>query len=530
MPLLQEILKSRFGYDAFRPKQESICRAVAEGCDALVVMPTGAGKSLCYQIPGLARRGTTLVISPLVALIEDQVHRLKERGIRAERIHSGRTREESRDAFRLYLKQDLEFLFIAPERLAVPGFSEMLKKHPPSLIAIDEAHCISQWGHDFRPDYRLVGERLEGLKTPLIALTATATEQVQEDICKQLRLRDPKLFIYGFRRDNLAIRAVEANPSEREAYILETLKRKDRLPAIIYTLTRKKAEELATLLKRHFRSEAYHAGLPAAEREKVQQLFLNDELDVIVATVAFGMGIDKANIRTVIHAALPGTVEGYYQEIGRAGRDGKRSEALLLYSYADMKTHEYFVEQDQDEALKKRRTKQLERIQMYAEGHKCRMLTLIKHFGDATDSSIACGICDRCTSFESTRVLDEIERGVAVQVLASLNTRDGQAMGRLFEEASTEDRRVTRPGFERVLSALNKARLLDLSQEKFELEGRTIAYRKVNLLAKGRKAKGADVAAIEIDGPQMGKAVAVKARKPRARKKRDSLKSSYSPR
>ena len=342
---LHRLLKERFGFDAFRASQEKVCRAVTDGKDVLLVMPTGAGKSVCYQVPGIARSGTTLVISPLVALIEDQVAKLQSLSFSAERIHSGRDRESSRAVCQRYLVGELDFLFIAPERLSVPGFPEFLRRRLPTLIAIDEAHCISQWGHDFRPDYRLLGERLKELRpTPVIALTATATPIVQEDICRQLGLTDEERVIQGFRRTNIAIEVAELPPSDRPDAILSLLKKPGRVPAIVYVPTRKKAEELTETLSETLKVGSYHAGMSSQARENVQSRFLAGDLDVMVATVAFGMGIDKPNIRTVVHAAMPGSVEGYYQEIGRAGRDGLPSEAYLLHSFADQKTHEFFFD------------------------------------------------------------------------------------------------------------------------------------------------------------------------------------------
>ena len=344
---LAEILESGFGFDSFRPNQEAVCTAAVEGRDVLLVMPTGSGKSLCYQLPGIARGGTTLVISPLVALMEDQVAKLKERGFAVECIHSGRDRATSRQACVAYLAGRLQFLFIAPERMRVAGFPEMLAKRKPSLIAIDEAHCISQWGHDFRPDYRMLGQYLPLLRpAPVIALTATATPLVQKDICEQLKLQDAAQFVHGFRRDNIAIEVVEAAPPERLSRIAEVLADPARRPAIVYTPTRKQAEEVAGELMRTFAASAYHAGLDAEHRRKVQQEFLADKIEVMIATIAFGMGIDKPNVRTVIHTALPGSLEGYYQEIGRAGRDGLPSRALLMQSYADRHTHDFFLQRD----------------------------------------------------------------------------------------------------------------------------------------------------------------------------------------
>lgn len=344
---LAQTLRSRFGFAAFRPHQEGVCEAVVGGRDVLLVMPTGAGKSLCYQLPGIARGKTTLVISPLIALMEDQVAKLRAQGFRAERIHSGRERAESRETCFAYLEGKLDFLFIAPERLAVPRFPEMLAKRPLGLIAVDEAHCISQWGHDFRPEYRMLGERLPLLRSaPVIALTATATPRVQEDICKQLGLEDPILSIHGFRRENIAIEVVELTPKQRVPALIKLLEDRTRRPAIVYAPTRKAAEQQAAELAAHFPVMAYHAGMTGAAREDVQSGFLSGKYAAIVATIAFGMGIDKANVRTVVHTGLPGSVEGYYQEIGRAGRDGLPSSAVLMHSWNDRRTHEFFMERD----------------------------------------------------------------------------------------------------------------------------------------------------------------------------------------
>ena len=344
---LAALLRRAFGFNTFLPNQEAVCRAVIEGRDVLLVMPTGSGKSLCYQLPAIARGGTTLVISPLIALMEDQVAKLKARGFAVECIHSGRRRMDSRQACRDYLAGKLQFLFIAPERLRVTGFPEMLAKRQVSLIVVDEAHCISQWGHDFRPDYRRLGQYVPSLRpAPVIALTATATPPVQDDIVEQLGLVRPARFIHGFRRANIAIEVVEIAPSERSPLTRELLADPQRRPAIVYTPTRKQAESLANELCAYHPAAAYHAGLDAERRKQVQEEFLAGKLEIIVATIAFGMGIDKPDIRTVIHTALPGSIEAYYQEIGRAGRDGKPSRALLMHSYADRYTHDFFFERD----------------------------------------------------------------------------------------------------------------------------------------------------------------------------------------
>jgi RecQ family ATP-dependent DNA helicase len=353
---LTDLLRTAFGFAGFRANQEAVCRAAVAGRDLLLVMPTGSGKSLCYQLPALARGGAALVISPLIALMEDQAAKLRALGFKVARIHSGLERSVARQACVDYLDGNLQFLFIAPERLRVRGFPEMLAKRRLALIAIDEAHCISQWGHDFRPDYRMLGQYLPSLRgldreggsdrPPVVALTATATPTVQADIIAQLGMEKPARFIHGFRRDNLAIEVVEVPVPMRSQIICRLLADSARRPAIVYAQSRKKSEELAANLSVAIPAAAYHAGLDADTRERVQRTFQGGELEVVVATIAFGMGIDKADIRTVIHAGLPSTLESYYQEIGRAGRDGRLSRTYLMHSYADQRTHDFLFSRD----------------------------------------------------------------------------------------------------------------------------------------------------------------------------------------
>jgi DNA topoisomerase III len=563
---LGRLLRERFGFDAFRPHQEAVCRAATQGRDILLVMPTGAGKSLCYQLPGVARGGPTLVVSPLIALMDDQVQKLQQQGFRAERIHSGRPRGETRDALEDWRTGALDFLFIAPERLAVPGFLQKLAAQRPGLIAIDEAHCISQWGHDFRPEYRMLGERLPQLRpAPVIALTATATPRVQSDIAEQLGIEKGERHIHGFRRANLALELAELKPGARNGATLRLLQDPSARPAIVYAPTRRKAEELAAELAQRFPAAPYHAGIPAEARERTQLAFLEGRLEVVVATIAFGMGIDKANVRSVVHTALPGSIESYYQEVGRAGRDGHPSRAVLLHSFADTKTHEFFLERDYppeavlgrvyaalkptpvtraeiqrklrmdpeelERALEKLwihggaivdpdentmrgtpawapgyraqlelKREHLAQMVRYASSRDCRMLHLVRHFGDQEDSGAVCGLCDICDAASARalayRAPSAAEQSALERVIAALRERNDQSSGRLHRELFGEA--LARRDFETLLDAAARAGLLYETSDTFDKDGQQISFTRITATHAGLAATSAVLRTLRI--------------------------------
>ena len=386
-------LKKYFGYDTFRPMQAEIIERIYEGKDALVLMPTGGGKSICYQIPAITLPGTTVVVSPLISLMKDQVEALRATGARAAFLNSSLSEVEQRQVEDDFFNGELDLLYVSPEKLVSQNFIPLLKRAAVNLFAIDEAHCISAWGHDFRPEYTqmrfLKGEFKD---VPVIALTATADKLTRKDIISQLKLREPETFIASFDRPNLSL---EVRPGQkRREQIIRFIQKRPGEPGIVYCLSRRSTEELAEKLQDAGIDAAYyHAGMNADERTKVQEDFTNDNTLVICATVAFGMGIDKSNIRWVIHYNLPKNIESYYQEIGRAGRDGAKADTLLFYSYQDVMVLQDILKKNESDMLGLKIAK-LDRMRQYAEAVGCRRRILLSYFSE--DVAEDCGNCDVC--------------------------------------------------------------------------------------------------------------------------------------
>ncbi len=392
-------LKATFGYDTFRPGQEAIIAAVVAGRDCIGVMPTGAGKSLTYQLPARLLGGTTLVVSPLIALMKDQVDALSELGVRATFLNSTLEPDEKKRRIDALVRGDYEIVYAAPEGLEA-SVGTALRHVRLSLIAVDEAHCISQWGHDFRPAYRkLAGLRKRFGEAPILALTATATEDVVNDIVAQLGMREPARYKGSFFRPNLHVHAYKkggASPIDVRSSILRLARARRGESGIVYCLSRKSVEGIAEyLMQNGVSARAYHAGLPPEERSSAQDAFRRDDVAVIVATVAFGMGIDKPNIRYVIHRDMPRSIEGYYQEIGRAGRDGLRSDCVLFYSYADVASYDRFVD-DSSPEIAERHRRQVREMLNLADASGCRHELLVGYLGEQI---APCKVsCDRCTA------------------------------------------------------------------------------------------------------------------------------------
>ncbi len=424
MPTPIQILKETFGYDAFRGDQEAIIESICGGRDTLVLMPTGGGKSLCYQIPALAMEGMCVVISPLIALMKDQVDALRLNGVEAVFLNSTLTAVQTQETFRKIQNGEVKLLYVAPERLLSDAyFMDALQGCKINLIAVDEAHCISQWGHDFRPEYLQLAKLRTSLPdVPMIALTATADQLTRDDIHNKLELKGPKVFVSSFNRANIEYHVQPKSGSfDKLVDFLEDYKGDS---GIIYTLSRKQTEQLSTKLNDHgFQSGPYHAGLKRDVREQNQDAFLKDDVQIIVATIAFGMGIDKSNVRFVVHMNLPKNIEGYYQETGRAGRDGLESKALLFYSSGDLFQLREFARVDGNEAQSQVMLQKLDEMATYCELHTCRRKYLLNYFDEQAPDD--CGSCDNCMRGDEEKEDMTREAQMALSAVSRLNERRG---------------------------------------------------------------------------------------------------------
>ena len=419
-----QLLKKHFGYENFRPQQEEIIEQTLSGADSLVLMPTGGGKSLCFQIPALLLPGTAIVVSPLISLMKDQVDALRSNGISAAFYNSSQSFEEQQAILNSCHDGTIKLLYISPEKL-LSDTEIITKACKISLFAIDEAHCVSSWGHDFRPEYTQMGflrERYPSI--PFIALTATADKLTRRDIIKQLKLKKPQIFITSFDRKNLSLEVkIGVKPKEKINEIIDFIQERKNQSGIIYCLSRKKCEEAYEALQNQgINAMFYHAGMDAAVRSSVQERFINDDLQVVCATVAFGMGIDKSNVRWIIHYNLPKNIEGYYQEIGRAGRDGLPSETLLYYNYADLQLLNKFAGEG---AMAEVNLEKLKRMQQYAEADSCRRKILLNYFSENPDHN--CGNCDVCANprqhFDGTVTVQK-----ALSAVVRMGEKEGLSM------------------------------------------------------------------------------------------------------
>ena len=420
----KQILKDVFGYDSFRPLQMEIIQNVLNKKDSLVIMPTGGGKSICYQIPALIFDGLTLVISPLISLMKDQVEQLKQLGVQTALLNSSLSHEVYKKNISSIKNNQVKLLYIAPESLVKEEISNLLKSIRIDCITIDEAHCISEWGHDFRKDYRQLGILKKKFpSTVCLGLTATATPRVQDDIIKNLNMSHPKKFVASFNRENLFLQVVPKRNSFRQT--IDFLNEHQNQSGIIYCFSRKQVDELhEDLSDLGFSTKPYHAGLPDDERNKNQDLFIKDEIQIIVATIAFGMGINKSNVRFVLHYDLPKNIESYYQEIGRSGRDGLKADCLLLFSYGDISKINYFIDQKEDNVERLAAKVHLDAMVKYAESEICRRYPLINYFGENYEKDI-CGMCDNCLAEE----IEKSDITIPAQKFLSAVKKTGEIFG-----------------------------------------------------------------------------------------------------
>ena len=482
MPIVADplsILKASFGYDSFWQPQEEIIHDVLAKRDVLAVMPTGGGKSLCYQLPALILQGVTLVVSPLIALMKDQVDALNANGIPSRFLNSSLSYKESLRVQKEVRDGAVKLLYVAPERLPIPGFRRLLQDIDLSLIAIDEAHCISEWGHEFRPDYRnLLDLRRSLPSTPVIALTATATERVREDIQGQLGLGQDRTYISSFNRSNLSY---WVRPRGRNAYgeIISLLEEHRGQSTIIYCFSRKDTENVASQLNANgFSTLPYHAGLDADKRRKTQDDFIQDRVPIIAATIAFGMGIDKPDVRLVVHYSLPKSIESYYQETGRAGRDGLASDCVTFFSIADRVKQEYFIRQMEDDVEQRNARQKLDKMVEYAQATTCRRRFLLGYFGEEWKGE-SCGGCDVC--LQPRKTFDATE--IAQKVLSAV-ARTGERFGAnhvVDVLVGSKNKRISATGHDKlsvygIVKDFSKAQLKELL---VQLQGKGLLIRNV---------------------------------------------------
>ena len=439
-----QTLKTYFGYDSFRPLQEEIIHNLISKKDSLVLMPTGGGKSICYQLPALLMEGTAIVISPLISLMKDQVETLRANGIPAGALNSSNDETENANLRRACISGQLKLLYISPEKLLSEA-DYLLRDMTLSLFAVDEAHCISQWGHDFRPEYARMGFlRNQFPNVPMIALTATADKITREDIVRQLQLRQPQIFISSFDRPNLSLSVKRGyQPKEKSKAIVDLITRHRGESGIAYCMSRSKTETVAQMLQKHgIRCGVYHAGLSARQRNETQDDFINDRIEVVCATIAFGMGIDKSNVRWVIHYNLPKSIESFYQEIGRAGRDGMPSDTILFYSLGDLILLTKFATESNQQNIN---LEKLNRMQQYAESDICRRRILLSYFGETTTED--CGNCDVCQNppkrFDGTIIVQKALSAIArtnqqVSITLLIDILRGNPTTEITEKAYTE--------------------------------------------------------------------------------------------